>query len=299
MKSNFGVFASVLFVMGFAVYACTSGEVVDGPASGTGNTTGGQGTGNTTGGVAGTTGTGNTTGQGRGGTTGVGNTTGQAGRGGTTGTGNTTGQAGTTGTGNITGQAGTTGSGGSTGVCPSTFAVAANGFVQAPVAGGNCWHGYAFAGKGMTDTESMITPADFATCGTPCSLTMMGKVGSATMANSYAGVAFIGFNVGQDSTGGTPTTMTPTGSSVTVTFSASTGGLPLRAQLNGASGSWCYTITGASPATIPYASFNSACWDGSGTAYAKTPIQSFQLVVPGAATPTSGVSVTLTKVTEN
>jgi hypothetical protein len=32
---------------------------------------------------------------------------------------------------------------------------------------------------------------------------------------------------------------------------------------------------------IPYASFNTACWDGTGSAYAKQPIQNIGLIAPG------------------
>jgi len=314
---NFGAFAFVVLTAGFFTYACTSGEVVDGPLTGTGNSgnSSGMGTGNTIGGAGtmgqagrgGTTGTGNTVGQagttGRGGTTGTGNTvgqagtSGQAGRGGTTGTGNTVGGAGTTGTGNTAGVAGTSGSAGSTGVtCGAALEASADGFVRAPAAGGGCWHGYSFAGG---DAGSTIAPKDFSACGTPCMLKMSGTVGAA-VAPSYAGVAYLGFNLGQDNGATTVPTVTPTGTGVTVTFSATTATLPLRAQLSGTGSTfWCYTITGASPATIPYAMFNTACWDGSGTAYAKQPITNFELVVPGAATATMGVSVTLSGLKEN
>jgi hypothetical protein len=265
---------------------------------GTGNTVGQAGTMGQAG-RGGTTGTGNTVGQagttGRGGTTGTGNTVGSAG---TTGTGNTVGSAGTTGTGNTAGVAGTTGSGGSGSgvICDGSFVASADGFVKAPAAGGGCWHGYSFAGG---DAGSTITPKDFSACGMPCMLKMSGTVGPA-VAPSYAGVAYIGFNLGQDNGASTVPTVTPTGTGVTVTFSATTATLPLRAQLSGTGSTfWCYTITGASPATIPYASFNTACWDGSGTAYAKQPITNFELVVPGAAAATSGVSVTLSGLKEN
>jgi hypothetical protein len=50
--------------------------------------------------------------------------------------------------------------------------------------------------------------------------------------------------------------------------------------------------------TIPYASFDKTCW-APATPYAKQPFTSFQLVVPGAAAATSGVSVTLNSVVEN
>jgi len=93
--------------------------------------------------------------------------------------------------------------------------------------------------------------------------------------------------------------VTPTGTGLTITFTASTATLPLRLQLSAGASFWCYTITGPSPVTVPYAMLNTACWDNSGTAYAKQPINNVQLVVPGGATATPGVSVTLTSVKEN
>jgi hypothetical protein len=204
----------------------------------------------------------------------------------------------TTGTGGHGGTTGTAGASGTSGnTCGATFGVQANGFVTAPAQGGACWHGYAFAGG---DAGSTISPADFSSCGTPCLLKMTGTIGPATMANNYSGNAYLEFNVGQEATGTAAAQVSPTGTSVTFTFAASIGNLPLRAQLNaGASAFWCYTITGPSPVTIPYAAFNTACWDNSGTAYAKQPIQSIGFSVPGGATATSGVSVTLTSVKEN
>jgi len=130
-------------------------------------------------------------------------------------------------------------------------------------------------------------------------LKIAGTVGAATTANSYAGVAYLGFNVGQETTSTTPTLVTPTGTGITVSFTATTGGLPLRVQFSsGSSSFWCYTVTGASPVNIPYSQFNTACWDNSGTPYTKQPIQSIQLLVPGGATATSGVSVMLNSLKE-
>jgi hypothetical protein len=207
-----------------------------------------------------------------------------------------TGGAGNTvGTGGAGGRGGSGGGGGTSGTsCGSAFAVAANGYVTTPALA-RCWSGYAYAGG---DAGSLIMPANFSACGTPCTLRMMGTVGPAVMANNYAGVAHLGFNLSQESTGTTAAQVAPAGSGLTVTFSASTGGLPLRAQLGTSSGTfWCYTITGASPVNIPYSMFNTACWDNSGAAYAKQPVQHFQLVVPGGAAATS-MSVTLTSVRE-
>ena len=129
---------------------------------------------------------------------------------------------------------------------------------------------------------------------------MTGMVGPATAANSYAGTAYLGFSIGQ-SASGTPTPVTPTGTGITVAFkNTSNSTLPLRVQLNADSTGttfWCFTITGASPAMVPYSSFNSMCWDNTGTTYAKAPIQAIELSIPGAAT-AEPVNVTLTSVTE-
>jgi hypothetical protein len=78
-----------------------------------------------------------------------------------------------------------------------------------------------------------------------------------------------------------------------VSFAATTGGLPFRVQVGSSSTTWCYTVTGTSPVTIPWSSFNTMCWDGTGGAYAKQPISNIQLIVPGGQTATPGVSVTL------
>jgi len=260
---------------------------VDGGAGGT-TGTGGSGSAGTTGAgggaTAGTTGAGGT--GGAAGTTGAGNTGGATA--GTTGAGGTGGGAG--------GSAGTTGAAGTSGnTCGAAFAVTSGGFITAPAVAGACWHGYAFTGS---DSGSALSPLNFGSCGTPCTLQITGTVGPATAANNYLGYAYLGINLGQDiSTTGTPT-VTPAGSSVTVTFAASTGSLPLRAQLTSGSTQWCYTITAASPITIPYTAFKTECWATTGTTYAKQPIQNFQLVVPGGATATS-VSVTILSIKEN
>jgi hypothetical protein len=313
MTRNFGVLAPAFMVLAFVGYACTQGEVIEGPptsgAAGSGNTVGtagttgvgnSVGTGNTAGSTSrgGTTGSGNTVGTaGRGGTTGSGNTVGTAGRGGTTGAGNTVGTAGTTGTGNAAGVAGTTGTAGSTGACAPSFAVSADGYVQMPVTQSGCWTGYPYT---YADTfGSMVMPASFSTCGMPCMLKMTGSIVavSGTM-YSYAGM---GFNLGQTPAGGTTNTpVTPKGSGLTLTFANSTTGtgVVMRAQVKSASMTWCTNVT-TSPAVIPYSSFKVACYDAApGAAYAKEPINAIELNFAGG-TAAGSINVTLTSVTEN
>ncbi len=285
---------------------CAAGETVGNP--GTGNVTGGSaGTIGTITGAAGT-GAGNVTGAAgttasHGGTTGSGNTAGTtAARGGTTGTGNTTGAAGTTGTGNTTGTAGTTGTGtagttGMTGTCGASFAVAADGFVTAPGAAGVCWSGYASAGG---NTASTVMPASFAMCGAGCMLKVTGTVGP-SVSPDYAGYAYLGFNVGQPPGGTVNTPVTPKGTGIKVTFANSSATTTLRAQLVGdATGTiiWCANVTGASPVMIPYSMFTKACYNTPpGAAYAKEPIASVQLNIPGEAT-AKALNLTLQGVAE-
>jgi hypothetical protein len=326
MNRKLSLLLSAFFGLGLMSLACASGETV--VNSGTGNSSGSAGTtgGGNSSGTAGTTGSGNTTGRGgttgsgnvtgtagttgtgaRGGTTGSGNVTGTAGttgtgaRGGTTGTGNVTGTAGTTGGGNVTGTAGTsaTGTAGTSGTtqCGATFAVQNDGFVTAPSAKGPCWSGYASAGG---DTASTVMPKDFSMCGANCVLKATGTVGP-SVSPTYAGYAYLGFNVGQPSGGATAGTIVPTGTGIKVAFANSSATTTLRVQLVGDStGStiWCYTVTGASPVMIPYGMFTKACYNTPpGATYMMEPITSVQLNIPGDAT-AKALNLTLTSITE-
>jgi hypothetical protein len=304
MKLQTGLVLSSLLSLGLLSYACANGDSVNNGSSGNGgsNNTGGSSNGNS----GGSTGSGNNNGN-TGGSTGSGNNNGTGGvknTGGSTGLGNTNGNTGgATGVGNTSGNTGGT-TGGSTGVggnsnvsCGSSFSVAANGFVTVPAVGGGCWSGFASDGG---DAGSMIKPGTFAMCGTPCGLTMTGTLNASTMTNSYAGYAYLGFNIGQDPSGPTNTPVAPKGSGITVTFtngSSSTIRVALNADATGTT-SWCSTVT-ASPATIPYSSFTQQCYNATpGPAYTKQPIVSIQLSVPGGAT-SGPVNVTLVSVTEN
>ena len=177
--------------------------------------------------------------------------------------------------------------------------VGSDGFVRAPGASG-CWHGYASAGKGAMDMESSISPTSFAMCGMNCMLRVSGMLGTATMENNYTGVVFLGFNINEATGGGTKGTFTPAGSGLVVTYT-NTGASPtVRVQISSGSSDatrWCATLT-TSPATIPYTMFNTKCWNTAETgaaAYAKTPIDTVQLVLPGADT-ASAFDITLVSV---
>lgn len=165
--------------------------------------------------------------------------------------------------------------------CDAAFAVGTDGFVRAPGTSG-CWHGYAYASG---DSGSTVTPESFETCGSGCTLHVTGTVGAANADNNYAGYVVVGFNISQASGGGTVETTTPSGSSLTMTFTK-VSGPDLRVQLQSGSTTWCASVT-SSPATVAYTDFNTECWEGgAGTAYAMQPIDAVQLSLPGAETAT-------------
>jgi hypothetical protein len=178
------------------------------------------------------------------------------------------------------------------------WSVGNDGYVKAKAAGTACWHGYAFAQA--TATTSSAAPTSFGTCGAGCMLCFQGSVGA-----TVNDAALIGFNLSQ-SPGSTATAnVTPTGTGVSVSFTKA-GTFPLRVQIQAKAATavtrWCYTIpdTAASPVTIPYAMFNTECWEGGqGTAYAKGQIEAIMLLIPGNATAATTFDACLTGVFEN
>jgi hypothetical protein len=127
-----------------------------------------------------------------------------------------------------------------------------------------------------------------------CMLRVSGTLGPANAQNMYAGVVFLGFNINQPTGSSTFTTRVPTGTSLVVQYTKAAGPAAIRVQLGAGSSRWCANLT-ASPATIPYTMFNTQCWDNSGTAYAKQPIETVQLIVPGPDAAT-GVPLDITLV---
>jgi hypothetical protein len=193
--------------------------------------------------------------------------------------------------------AGSAGSGGTSGtVCDTTFSVTTDGFVRMPAKNGACWSGYAFAGG---DTSSTVL---FPGGGTDFSRSMgkleiSGTVGPATDANMYAGNVYFGFNVGQVAGSSTTGTVTPTGTSLT--FTCSGCATPkMRAQLvaGSASSIWCADLM--SGTAIPYTSFKQQCYNVTpGAAYAKQPITSIEISIPGSLAAAS-FDLTVLSVTE-
>jgi hypothetical protein len=132
-------------------------------------------------------------------------------------------------------------------------------------------------------------------------LRFSGTLGAANEANMYSGVVFLGFNVNQAAGAAAKGTVTPTGTGLTVTFT-NTGASPVvRAQISSGSSDatrWCATATSGTP--IPYAMFNTKCWDTAAVgaaAYAMQPIDTVQLVLPGGEAD-APFDITLVSVTD-
>jgi hypothetical protein len=185
------------------------------------------------------------------------------------------------------GQSGSTTTPSTAGAGASTSAAAGSG--GAAMNGGGSyvtmgdWHGYAFTSA--NGTGSTISPMNFdaLTPGQP--LCAKGTVGAAA---DYSGTALVGVNLNQPMGMGMPQTvmMSKAGVYVQVKNNASS---TLRLQIQGPNGStdamdrWCAPLMGTS-AFIPWATFNTACWDNTGTAYSGQPLVAAMVIVPGGAT---------------
>jgi hypothetical protein len=184
--------------------------------------------------------------------------------------------------------------------CDTAFAVGMDGFVRVPAKDGSCWHGYAYGtGNGCTasgctaDTTISYCGDATATNFTKCMgmLSISGTL-EAAVDPDYAGYVLIGFSLNEAVGGGTKGTVTPKGASLVVTGAAAGG----RVQLQAGSSYWCAPFTSGTP--IPYSTFNTKCWDNSGTAYSTaTPIDTIALQIPGGAA-NAAYTITLTSVAE-
>lgn len=259
------------------------------PAGGTGGSTGGNGSGGTTGGTTGGTG-----GDGTGGTGGTGGAEGTTGGTGGDGSGGSL-----IGTGGTAGAGGAGGGGAGTPACGAAFHAWDGGYVTTPALNGGCWQGHAYTGTQITG--SSVTPTDFETCGDPCMLCASGLVAPDL---AFGGVAWLGFNLNQLRNDEAAGTVTPTGTGIMLNF-INEGGSPLRVQLGGPnadtleSDRWCVEIAGTSGnVMIPYAAFNTQCWDALGIPYAGEPIENIQLLVPGNDVASQSFAICMAAVTE-
>jgi hypothetical protein len=146
------------------------------------------------------------------------------------------------------------------------------------------WHGFASAAGVVAGTT--VSTTDFAQRqpNQPFCLT-----GSVAPDPAFQGEAFVDFAINQEPVSvvagqaAPKAAVAPTGNGIAYNFSKSVGTL-LRLQLQppGGGAPFCYEIPEAGGRGFaPYAQFNTACWDGSGQAYARQPIESVKFQVPG------------------
>jgi hypothetical protein len=224
-----------------------------------------------------------------------------------------TGGTGGMGTGGV-GTGGTAGvpMGGSAGVPMGGTAGAGNGGTAGVATGGTggiitgnppgwwthgSWHGCPWTGIDIVaGTTTTNTPRDFVTHMSGMGYCVMGSVHS-----NYDSVALLGFNLNETPNGmanqcaynpAAATMMGPpgvalTGTGIAVNFTKATAST-LRIQIQGPNGAtdpndrWCSAIVpAAGPIFAPFTSFNTKCWDGTGTVYAGQPISAVAFLVPG------------------
>jgi len=156
---------------------------------------------------------------------------------------------------------------------PFAFTVGPEGYVTS-----GTWKGYAWTGTESPSLGSTVAPADFSTLAGGERLCAQGSV-----APSWSAVGLLGLNVNQSRNGGA-SVWTPDSNGIAYDVT-NTGGSQLRMQIQGAAGwpseAWCAIVSGTS-GTIYWSQFNSACWDGSGSIYDRTPLQNVMILVPGS-----------------
>jgi hypothetical protein len=161
---------------------------------------------------------------------------------------------------------------------PGTPTIADSGYVTVS-AGTTVLAGFVSSATGGSGSSIALTFDSTSFCAS-------GTVGKNSTYNCWATA---GFTVNQSQTGmsGSSSPLAFSGSTVTVSY-VNTGGSTLEFQLYDGSNYWCsYLPASTSPTTktIPFSSFNTKCWDNSGTTFVSgTPITAVDLVVPGSNT---------------
>jgi hypothetical protein len=141
------------------------------------------------------------------------------------------------------------------------------------------WTGYGYTYK---YGAAVVSPGMGNSCFTGAKFCANGSV----PADDLSG-AGLGWNIAQ-AMGATATSKVAVTTPVKLTFAGVTEGM--RVQLSASSAtSYCYTFTAAEAAagtaTVALASFKTACWGATGTAYdGVTPIEAIQVAVPGSTT---------------
>jgi hypothetical protein len=147
----------------------------------------------------------------------------------------------------------------------------------------------ALAGAGTTLTATGLAATEFSA---PICIQ-----GSVVATPDYSGNAIVGLNLNQ-AMSGEPMAFTPTLAGLQLALTSRVAS-PLRIQLQTADGAglWCAELTGAG-GFIPWTAFNTACWDGSGAAYASQPISIAMISVPGTTTAAVPYDFCLNSITE-
>lgn len=257
-----------------------------------GGTTASPGTGGNTGGAAGTVGgVGNTGGAVSGNTGGAvsGNTGGAV-------SGNTGGSKATGGSSTVTSQPADC-----VGISPPTATGTLGVSAGYVTAGSLKGYGFTWVGDESNDTTCVTPQCDTLGCTPSFGGTALCGAGVVTADTDYKSVVGIGFNLNQNNAGDTPETVAaPSSITVTATLGTGTGDANARIQLvdnsdpkvNYCVASW----TSGTPIAI--GDFNTACWDGSGTALpAGTPLTAIDIVIPSSNTDPRPYSICLTGVT--
>lgn len=152
---------------------------------------------------------------------------------------------------------------------------------------GHMWLSQSGAGTTLTTTGYAVPVATGPVC----------IQGSVVATPDYNSNATLGLNLNQlrDMV---PMAFTPSLAGLTVDVN-NRGASPLRVQIQTEDGSglWCAIVNGMG-GFIPWTDFNTACWDGSGTAYARQPIAVASLQVPGGNTTATPFDVCLIRIAE-
>jgi hypothetical protein len=170
---------------------------------------------------------------------------------------------------------------------PTTgFFVAEGGFVTS-----GTWQGFAWTGTDST-SSSTIQPADYSASLGGGALCATGTVVGTT---DYSAVAMVGINLNQPNGDPAPApgAWTPPSGSLGIGYETSNfAGSPLRIQLQAPGGdtnaNLRFCVESSGTGTFAWSSFNTKCWDGSGSSYdGVTPLESIMVLVPGAMTDTA------------
>ena len=140
--------------------------------------------------------------------------------------------------------------------------------------GGKCAVG-SYSGSGFTASDGIASTI----CLSANSLCAAGTTNTAQSADTTTnwGTAF-GFSLSPSSTGTNLVGVQLGGSGIAVTLSSLPTGALARIQVSVGSGNYCAAMS-ASSQTIPWTSFNTACWNNSGTYLTGAPTAATQIAV--------------------